>query len=140
MVVHTQSIAHTCNIKKHQSLFTDYLKKLVTLNQLQTPFRVDFRSFKVLESTPAHWFKCIYREFRRFSVCSKIFLDVLKLVKCNIYFRHTIDFPFHIYKSVGNANLNNIYCWIETTTWIKTEESLAYKFYYDTRDLSLRSL
>ena len=60
--------------------------------------------FEVLESTPAHWFKCIYREFRRFSVCNK-FLDVLKLVKCNIYFEYKIDFPFHIFKSMASANL-----------------------------------
>ena len=27
----------------------------------------------------------------------------------------------------------------ETATWIKTEESPQYKFYYDTGDLSIRS-
>ena len=81
---------------------------MVTLNQLSTPFRVEV-CFKVLEITPAHWFKCIYREFRRFSVCYKKFLDMLKLVKFNIYFRHKIDFHFHIYKSVADASLNHIY-------------------------------
>ena len=29
-----------------------------------------------------------------------IYIYVLKLVECNICFRHKIDFPFHIYKSV----------------------------------------
>ena len=92
----------------------------------------------MLESKPAHWFNCICREFRRFPVCHKKLLNVLKLVKCNIYFRHKFGFPFHIYKCVANANLNNIYCYIETTTWIKTEESPQCKFYYDTGDLSIR--
>ena len=105
-------------MKKYQSLFTDYL--IITLFEKNGNVKSVFNSIpsnffwfgrvcvKVLESTPAHWFKCIYRvyrEFRRLSVCNKKFLDVLKLVKCNIYFRHKIDFPFHIYKSVVNANL-----------------------------------
>ena len=97
---------------------------------------------KALESTPAHWFKCIYREFRRFSVCNKKFLDVLKLVKCNIYFEYKIDFPFHIFKSMASANLKQHLLLdgdSETATWIKTEESPQYKFYYDTGDLSIRS-
>ena len=96
--------ADTCNEKKYQSLFTDYLiiTLTVTLNQLSNLW------FTVLESTPAHWSKCIYRvyrEFRRFLVCHKKFLNLLKLVKCNIYFRLKIDFPFHIYKRVVNTNL-----------------------------------
>ena len=33
---------------------------------------------------------------------------------------------------------NNIYCWIETTTWIKISESPEYKFYDNIGDLSIR--
>ena len=39
--------AHTCNLKKTAIIIyclLDYLKKMITLNQLSIPFRVDFRS------------------------------------------------------------------------------------------------
>ena len=34
---------------------------------------------------------------------------------------------------------NNIYCWIEATTWIEIDESPEYKFDDNIRDLSIRS-
>ena len=34
---------------------------------------------------------------------------------------------------------NNIYCWIETTTWTELDESPEYNFYDNTGDLSIRS-
>ena len=41
------------------------------------------------------------------NVCTEYtsYIYVLKLVECHIYSRRKIDFPFHIYKSVVNANL-----------------------------------
>ena len=71
---------------------------------MSTPSQVDFWvCLKVLESTPAHYFKCIFRELKRFLVCHKKFVCVLKLVTYRIYFGHQFDFPFHIYISGGNV-------------------------------------
>ena len=57
-----------------------------------------------MESTPAHWCKYIYWELKRFLVCYKKFLGMLKLVKYKIYFGHQFDFTFLVYKSMANAN------------------------------------
>ena len=52
------------------------MKETVKLNHLSTPFQVDFRSLpKVLERTPAHWFKCIQEVLgfsQNVSRCAKV--------------------------------------------------------------------
>ena len=102
--------AHTCNEKISITiywLFDYYINGNVKSVVKSIPSRFSkfgSRCWKVHLHTGLHLYR-VYREFRRFSVCHKKFLDVLKVVKCNIYFRHKIDFPFHIYKSVVNANL-----------------------------------
>ena len=50
----------TCNKKKSKSLFID--ERNVKLNQLSTPFYVDFWSLpQGVQETPAYWFKCIQK-------------------------------------------------------------------------------
>ena len=53
----------------------------------------------------ARWFKCIYRELRRFSVCYEMFFGVVAVVTYKIYFSQHYDFPYNVSKSVANTNL-----------------------------------
>ena len=55
-------------------------------------------------SSSARWFKCIYKELRRFSICYKMFFGVLTVITYKIYFSQHYDFPYNIYKSMANTN------------------------------------
>ena len=82
----------------------------------------------MLESTPVHWFRCIYREFKRFLVYHKKFLRVLKLLNKGSILGTNMIFLFTFIKARLMLIQNNTYCWIETTTWNKIKKSPKYKF------------
>ena len=55
-------------------------------------------------SSSARWFKCIYRDLRKFSVSYKIIYGVLTVVTYKIYFSLHYDLPYRIYQNVTNTN------------------------------------
>ena len=90
-------------------------------------------SSSCLKRSSAQWVKCTYWELRRFSVCYKTFLGVLKMVTNNIFFRQQSDFPLKVVVMWLILIQRNTHC-----QWIKIKESPEYIFYDNIGNLSTR--
>ena len=81
----------------NKSISSNYLlmKETEVLHQI-----LDHSKFasSCLERSSAHWIMCTDTMLKEFWVCCKMFLNLLKVVTNNIYFKHQYDFPLIVFR------------------------------------------